>query len=153
MAVAATAGLASVLVAHSSSGGTHVVGGPQSATHSTKGGSSSKTKSKSKNSSKTGAKAPSGTHSAVGTLYSYGYGEVSVKVTVSGSKITGAAVAKLRTADQYSQSIAQQAIPILRNEVMKAQTARIQSLSGATYTSEAYAASIQSALDKLGVKR
>jgi uncharacterized protein with FMN-binding domain len=41
---------------------------------------------------------------------------------------------------------------MLRNEILSAQSAHINAISGATYTSEAYAYSVQSALDALGVK-
>jgi uncharacterized protein with FMN-binding domain len=74
---------------------------------------------------------------------------LSVRVTVSGAKITDLAVAKLQTADTYSQQIADQVIPYLRREVLSLQSARINGISGATYTSEAYALSVQSALDRL----
>jgi uncharacterized protein with FMN-binding domain len=48
--------------------------------------------------------------------------------------------------------LANRAIPVLRNEVLSAQSARIQAVSGATYTSEAYAQSVQAALDKAHFK-
>ncbi len=86
---------------------------------------------------------------ATGTLEQYGYGELSVRVTMAGGKITDVSVAKLQTADTYSQQLASYVIPILRREVLHAQSAKINGLSGATYTSEAYAYSLQSALDKL----
>jgi uncharacterized protein with FMN-binding domain len=89
--------------------------------------------------------------SAVGTLEQYGYGELSVKVSVSGGRIVAASVASLQTAESYSQQLAQQAIPTLQNEVLSAQSAQISAVSGATYTSEAYASSVQAALTKLGV--
>lgn len=92
------------------------------------------------------------TTSAVGNREQYGYGILSVRVTVSGSKVVSLQVADLQTADSYSQQIANQVIPYLRREVLAAQSARIQGISGATYTSEAYASSVQSALDKLHVK-
>jgi uncharacterized protein with FMN-binding domain len=87
----------------------------------------------------------------VGASERYGYGVLSVRVTVQGSRITEVSVASLQTAEQYSQSLAQQVIPTLRGEVMAAQSARINAISGATYTSEAYAYSVQSALDRLKV--
>lgn len=89
---------------------------------------------------------------AVGTSENYGYGTLGVKVTVRGSRITDISVATIQTAEQYSQQLAQQVIPLLRNEVLSAQSARINAISGATYTSEAYAYSVQAALDTLGVK-
>jgi len=90
--------------------------------------------------------------SATGAVVGYGYGELSVTVTVRGSQITDVSVPVLRTAEPYSQQLAQQVIPMLKSEVLAAHGARIHSVSGATYTSEAYAQSIQSALDKLHVR-
>jgi uncharacterized protein with FMN-binding domain len=87
-----------------------------------------------------------------GTVVQYGYGELSVRVTVRGSQITDVSVPLLRTAEPYSQQLAQQVIPMLRAEVLAVHNARIHGVSGATYTSEAYAQSIQSALDKLHVR-
>lgn len=92
---------------------------------------------------------PTGTASATGTLEQYGYGELSARVTISGGHITAVSVPELRTAEQYSQQLAVQVIPMLRKEVLAAQSAHIQAVSGATYTSEAYAASLQAALDKV----
>lgn len=87
-----------------------------------------------------------------GVVEQYGYGELSVVVTVRGSRIINVTVPVLRTAEPESQQIAQQALPMLRSEVLAVHSARINAISGATYTSQAYAASIQSALDKLHAK-
>ena len=89
------------------------------------------------------------TSSVTGSLEQYGYGQLSVRVTMSGSKITKLAVATLKTADTYSQQLAGYVIPILQREILSAQSARVNNVTGATYTSEAYAYSVQSALDKL----
>ncbi|HLN06376.1 MAG TPA: FMN-binding protein [Acidimicrobiales bacterium] len=89
---------------------------------------------------------------ALGNSEQYGYGVLAVRVTVRGGHITNVSVANLQTAEQYSQLLAQQVIPVLRNEVLSAQSAHINAISGATYTSEAYAYSVQSALDRLGAK-
>jgi len=87
--------------------------------------------------------------SAAGAVEPYGYGQLSVTVTVRGDRIVAVSVPVLRTVDPYSQQLAQQVIPMLRSEVLAAHSAQIHGVSGATYTSEAYAQSIQSALDKL----
>jgi uncharacterized protein with FMN-binding domain len=87
--------------------------------------------------------------SATGSLEQYGYGQLSVRVTIAAGRITNLKIATLKTADTYSQQLALQVAPILQREVLSAQSARINGLSGATYTSEAYAYSVQSALDKL----
>jgi len=89
---------------------------------------------------------------ATGAVVPYGYGELSVTVTVRGTQITAVSVPLLRTAEPYSQQIAEQVLPMLRSEVLAAHSAQIHAVSGATYTSAAYAQSIQSALDKLHVK-
>ncbi len=90
--------------------------------------------------------------SATGPVTQYGYGELNVRVTVSGSRITKVTVPLLRTAEPYSQQLAGQVIPMLKSEVMAAGSAQINGVSGATYTSEAYAQSLQAALDKLHIK-
>ena len=89
---------------------------------------------------------------ATGRVVQYGYGELSVTVTARGNQITGVSVPLLRTAEPYSQQLAQQVIPMLRAEVLAAHGAQIHGVSGATYTSVAYVRSIQSALDKLHIK-
>jgi len=89
---------------------------------------------------------------ATGKVEQYGYGELSVTVTARGNQVTGVSVPLLRTAEPYSQQLAQQVIPMLRAEVLAAHGAQIHGVSGATYTSVAYAQSIQSALDKLHIK-
>ena len=89
---------------------------------------------------------------ATGTVEQYGYGELSVTVTARGNQITGVSVPLLRTAEPYSQQLAQQVIPMLRAEVLAAHGAQIHGVSGATYTSVAYVRSIQSALDKLHIR-
>lgn len=88
----------------------------------------------------------------MGTLENYGYGQMAIKVTVAGTQIVGLNVSTLNTAESYSQQLAQQALPILKSEVLQAQGTKISSLTGATYTAEAYAYSVQSALDKLHFK-
>ena len=89
-----------------------------------------------------------GAATTLGALERYGYGELAARVSISGGRITGITVPVLRTAEQYSQQLAVQVIPTLRSEVLSAQSARINAVSGATYTSQAYALSVQAALDK-----
>ncbi|MCL5048822.1 MAG: FMN-binding protein [Firmicutes bacterium] len=96
--------------------------------------------------------APGGVASATGNVENYGYGQLSVKVTISNRKITAITLAQLQVAESYSQSIAQQVIPLLKNEVMKAQSLNVNGFTGATYTTEAYLYSLQSALNKLHFK-
>jgi uncharacterized protein with FMN-binding domain len=72
-----------------------------------------------------------------------------VRVTVRGSRIINVSVPTLETSEQYSEQLAENTIPTLRQEVLAAQSAHINAVSGATYTSEAYEQSVQAALDKL----
>ncbi len=78
------------------------------------------------------------------------FGEVQVQLTLSGGRITGAQAVKAPSADANSRKIAADAIPKLNQAVMKAQSAQIDAVSGASYTSEGYIKSLQSALDKAG---
>ncbi|HET9731728.1 MAG TPA: FMN-binding protein [Acidimicrobiales bacterium] len=84
-----------------------------------------------------------------GPTVQYGYGQLAVRVTVSGGRITDVSVPVLQVAEYTSQYIAQQAIPMLKGQVLSAQSAKIQGVSGATYTSQAYDQSLQSALTRV----
>lgn len=89
---------------------------------------------------------------AVGPIENYGYGQLAVKVTIVNNRIVELTITSLQTLESYSQQLEAQVVPILKAEVLQAQGTKISALSGATYTSEAYAYSIQSALDKLHFK-
>jgi len=89
---------------------------------------------------------------AVGQLENYSYGQMSVKVTITNNRIVGLSIESLQTLESYSQQLERYAVPILKAEVLRAQGTKIYAVSGATYTSEAYAYSIQSALDTLHFK-
>jgi uncharacterized protein with FMN-binding domain len=75
------------------------------------------------------------------------YGDVQVEVTSSAGRITDVAALKLPSDRRRSAEISSYVAPILHNEAMQTQSARIDVVSGATYTSEAYAQSLQAALD------
>lgn len=90
--------------------------------------------------------------SAVGKSISYGYGQISVKVTVAKNKIVDVGVSSIKTLDAYSTQLEQQVVPTLRSEVFKANGTHILLITGATYTSEAYAMSLQNALNQLHFK-
>jgi uncharacterized protein with FMN-binding domain len=75
-----------------------------------------------------------------------------VSVTVSGKKITKVRIASLDDGgNPQSQSIDQQSIPMLEQQTLQAQSANIQGVSGASYTSAGFAQSLQAALSKLGL--
>ncbi|HVA42534.1 MAG TPA: FMN-binding protein [Acidimicrobiales bacterium] len=93
--------------------------------------------------------ASSGPRSATGKLEQYGYGDLAVRVTVNGTRITNVVVAKLQVAEPTSGQYAAQADPMLCSQALSMQTWQIDGVSGATYTSEAFAYSLQSALNQL----
>jgi uncharacterized protein with FMN-binding domain len=89
------------------------------------------------------------TQTALGATITTRYGPVQVKVTETSSRITDVTAVKLPSQDSHSQSIAAYAAPKLRQEAITANSAHINVVSGATYTSDGYAQSLQSALDNL----
>lgn len=76
------------------------------------------------------------------------YGTVQVEVKMTGSTITSVSFLQLTSRDRQSQQINSHSAPILLQETLKVQSARISTVSGATYTSDGYAQSLQSALDR-----
>jgi uncharacterized protein with FMN-binding domain len=76
------------------------------------------------------------------------FGSVQVKVTLTNGKITNLVAVDYPRNDPQSAEISQYSIPILQQEVLAAQGTHIDAISGATYTSEAYAQSVQAALDR-----
>ncbi|GAB3271936.1 hypothetical protein GCM10027449_08060 [Sinomonas notoginsengisoli] len=75
------------------------------------------------------------------------FGTVQVQITVQNGKITEVTALHLTDAERRSQMISAQAAPILRSEVLQAQSANVHTVSGATVTSDAYLTSLQAALD------
>jgi uncharacterized protein with FMN-binding domain len=86
--------------------------------------------------------------SFTGTSVSTQFGDVQVAVTISGGKITNVKALKLTTYGGRSVQISNYAAPILRSEVLKAQSAKVSNVSGATYTTRGYLSSLQSALNQ-----
>ena len=85
--------------------------------------------------------------SFTGDTVDYHYGSIQVTVTLASGTITD--VSEIDSpADGRSQQINQQALPLLRSEVLQANSANVSAISGATYTSQGYRQSLQSALDK-----
>jgi uncharacterized protein with FMN-binding domain len=74
------------------------------------------------------------------------YGDVQVQITVANGKITAA-----NDVQQPSDNTASQAVPQLNQEVLTAQSANIQAVSGATYTSQGYIGSLQQAVNQAGL--
>ena len=69
-------------------------------------------------------------------------------LTISGRKIVKASVLQYPNGNDTDTQINDQALPILTHETINAQSAKIDMVSGATYTSNGYIHSLQSALDQ-----
>jgi uncharacterized protein with FMN-binding domain len=105
---------------------------------------------KSTSSSGTSGGTTTGTKTVAGTLIETRYGPVQVQVTVANGKIATVTATQLPS-EGRSGRISDYAAPILSGEAMTAQSARIDLVSGATYTSSAYEQSLQAALDQVGL--
>jgi uncharacterized protein with FMN-binding domain len=80
------------------------------------------------------------------------YGTVQVKAVISGGKITDVVPLQLTDVGSLSGEIDRQAVPMLRSEVLSSQSANVDTVGGATYTSQGYLSSLQAALDAANFK-
>lgn len=76
------------------------------------------------------------------------FGPVQVQITVSGGAITDVQVPQYPSESGRDQQINSRALPVLVKETVQAQSAEVDMVSGATYTSTGYRTSLQSALDQ-----
>ena len=83
-----------------------------------------------------------------GSAISMRYGTEQVSVTLSGGTITEVTVLQAPSSGKDAQ-YTNRSVPVLHDEALSSQSANISIVSGATYTSEAYIQSLQSALDQL----
>jgi uncharacterized protein with FMN-binding domain len=75
------------------------------------------------------------------------FGPVQVQIKIRGGRVVSAAAIDYPQGSGRDREINSYAIPILQRETLAAQSARIDTVSGATYTSDGYVRSLQSALD------
>jgi uncharacterized protein with FMN-binding domain len=94
------------------------------------------------------ASAASATKTVTGAAADTRYGPVQVKVTFSGTTITAVDTVQYPSESGRDVEINSQALPILQQETLSKQSAQIDTVSGATYTSEGYIQSLQSAIDQ-----
>lgn len=128
-----------------STGSTGSTGSTAGTGSSTSGSATSATPSPSASAA---APAPSATTVITGSAIDTRYGAVQVKVTFSGTMITAVDTVQSPDRDGRDIEINNQALPILQQEVLSSQSASIDTVSGATYTSEGYIQSVQSAIDQ-----
>ena len=94
------------------------------------------------------AASSSSDHTYTGQDVFYRYGDIEVAVTLSGSRIVTVSVPQNDASSPYSQTVNSAAVPVLVKEAVAAQGVSFDVVSGATFTSDAFAQSLQSALDK-----
>ncbi len=92
--------------------------------------------------------AAAGTSTVAGGAVDTRFGPVQVQLTVTGGKVTAVDVLQVPNGERRDQLINSRAVPILNSEAVSAQSAKIDAVSGATVTSDAYIQSLQSAIDK-----
>ena len=125
---------------------------PPATTHPAATSSATKPSAKASSSSSSGGNAQSTTaRTFTGAVDNTQYGPMQVAITVSGKTITKITVVQQTDNGSESQSIDAMALPTLTSEALKAQSANIDAVSGASYTSAGYKQSLQSAIDMAGL--
>lgn len=92
----------------------------------------------------------SGSGKVTGPAVDTRWGPVQVEVTLDNGRITAVTVPRYPDGNRRDQQINDRALPILVQETLAAQSADIDTVSGATVTSEGYLRSLQAALDQAG---
>lgn len=140
-------GIATTNSSAPTNGSTAASGSPDTST--TSSGGATETPSSTTSPAPSNTSNQSGTF--VGSTVQTRFGPMQVEVLVTENKITDVKTLQLTNQGGRSVQISNYAVPILRKEVLAAQSAKVSSVSGATYTSEGYLSSLQSALDKAGL--
>lgn len=139
-------------VAAGRSGGNVAANGPTAPTDS--GITPSGTSSPSSSTGRAASKKPSATSSTgpaktyTGTSIDTSYGPVQVQITVVDGKVNKSKVTQVPWNGSRDQEINGYAVPILNKEAVQAQSGTIDMVSGATFTSDGYIQSLQSAIDR-----
>jgi len=132
-------------------GGISTVASSTTAAGTTGSTGTGSTESASSGSSGTSSSSGSSSSSASGTYKGSAvqtrFGPVQVQITVANGKITDVTALQLTNTDGKSIQISNRAAPLLKSKVLAAQSADIQTVSGATITSDAYLTSLQAAID------
>jgi uncharacterized protein with FMN-binding domain len=94
---------------------------------------------------------PSKITTYTGSVAQTRWGPVQVKITVRGGKVANVTVLQQPNGNPRDAEINSQALPVLIDETISAQSANIDMVSGATVTSDGYVRSLQAALDAAGI--
>jgi uncharacterized protein with FMN-binding domain len=112
-------------------------------------GTTSSTTPSASPSAASGSSTATSTKTVTGSSVDTRWGPVQVQITVTNGKITAAQAVVYPDSNGRDQEINAYAVPTLNQEAVSANSASIDMVSGATYTSEGYISSLQSALDKV----
>ena len=145
---AATGGSSYESTAGSGSTGSGSTSSGSGSSGSTSSGSGS---AGSSSSSSSGAGSSTTSRTVTGSVAQTQWGPVQVTITVAGGRITKVDVPVYPNGNGKDEEINSYALPVLTQETVKAQSASIDMVSGATVTSNGYLESLQSALDKAGL--
>ncbi|MET7397770.1 FMN-binding protein [Dactylosporangium sp. NPDC005572] len=83
----------------------------------------------------------------LGAVFPNRYGPVQVRITVRGGRLVDVEAVQLPAAAARGIEIGRRATPVLRQQALQRQSADLDAVSGATYTSDGYRRSLQSAID------
>ncbi len=125
--------------------------GTSTSTGSSAGTATSTPSSTATSTPSSGSSSSKTTGTYVGATEQTRFGPMQVEIVVSGGKITDVKTLQETNQGGRSVQISNYAVPILRKEVLAAQSANVSSVGGATYTSQGYLSSLQSAIDKAGL--
>lgn len=89
----------------------------------------------------------------LGTDVANPYGDVQVQVAMRAGKVVDVRAVRLPDGDGTSRDINRRAGPQLKQQALRVQSARVDGVSGATYTSDGYRRSLQAALDRAGASQ
>jgi len=129
---------------HTSTEGVAAAGSPVVQQPSSPGSNAQSGTSDKGGSSASGSSAASYTGTAADTRW----GPVQVQITVQGGKITAAQAVQYPQNNRRDEAINSSALPILNQEAVQQQSASIDTVSGATVTTDGYVQSLQSAIDQ-----
>jgi len=114
-------------------------------------GASIPAKGKSGGTGSAGSSGSAGGKTVTGKVENTSYGPMQVQLVLTGKKISKVNVLQQTNTGERSTQIDSMAVPQLTSETLTAQSARINAVSGATYTSQGYIQSLQSAVDAAGL--
>jgi uncharacterized protein with FMN-binding domain len=115
-------------------------------------GATSKSTGSKSTGSKSGSSGSGGSSKTVtGSVVQTGYGPIQVAITVKSGKITAVNIPQYPNGTGHDIEIDQYALPQLIQETISANSANINAVSGASYTSQGYMQSLQSAIDQAGI--